>query len=222
MNATPLISPSIATGDLMRLAEEIKKLELAGADQIHVDCMDGHFVPFLTIGVPVLEQMRKITQLPLDVHIMVNNTDAVFEHYLAAGADTLTFQIETATHAHRICAKIREKGKRAGVALNPSTHWRDIEYLLPSLDQVTVMAVNPGFSRQAHIPSMARKVKEIAEFCTKAGLRVDIQVDGGVNTENARELFTSGARNLVAGGAVFNHEDYAQAIFSLRNAAAGK
>lgn len=215
------ISPSIAAGNLMRLADEVKKLEDGGADSIHFDVMDGHFVPLLTIGVPFLEQMRKITQLHLDVHIMVTNPDSVFEHYLDAGADTLTFHIETALHAHRLCAKIRERGKRAGISLNPATHWRAVEFVLPLVDQITIMAVNPGFSRQSHIPTMQRKVAELAAYCKEQGLTPDIQVDGGVNPDNAGILARAGANILVAGGAVFNHLDYGAAIAGLKKAAQG-
>jgi len=211
------IAPSIAAGNLMRLEDELRALEKAGADAIHFDCMDGHFVPLLTIGVPFLEQMRALTKLPLDVHIMVSNPDAVFEQYLEAGADVLSFHPEAALHAHRMATAIRSKGKRAGVALNPSTHWREIEYLLPVLDQVTVMAVNPGFSRQAHIPEMAGKVRELTEYCRTRGLAVDIQVDGGVNPGNARHLVESGANILVAGGAVLGKPDYRAAIDALRS-----
>lgn len=212
------ISPSIAAGNLLRLEDEVRALEKSGADSIHFDCMDGHFVPLLTIGVPFLEQMRAITRMHLDVHIMVTNPDAAFAEYLAAGADTLTFHPEVSFHAHRICNAIREKGKRAGVALNPSTHWQTIEYLLPSLDQVTVMAVNPGYSRQAHIPEMAHKVAALSDFCRTRGLVVDIQVDGGVNPGNARHLVESGATVLVAGGAVMGKPDYGAAVRALRDA----
>lgn len=213
------ISPSIAAGNLMRLEDEVRRLESGKADSIHFDCMDGHFVPLLTIGVPFLEQMRAVTRLHLDVHIMVTNPDAVFEDYLNAGADTLTFHPEVAVHAHRLCVKIRDAGKRAGVALNPATHWKTIEYLLPVLDQVTVMTVNPGFSRQPHLPEMHGKIEELSAHIRARGLRVDIQVDGGVNAENAAALVSKGATVLVAGGAVFNHPDYGAAIMALRTAA---
>lgn len=214
------IAPSIAAGDLMRLADEVARLEKAGADMIHFDVMDGHFVPLLTLGVPILEQMRKITKLPLDVHIMVTNPDAVFESYLDAGADTLAFHIETALQAHRICARIRERGRRAAVSLSPATHWRELEYLLPFVDQVTVMSVNPGYSRQAHIPEMQKKIRELAELKAKMGLSFDILVDGGVGKQNAAAIAKAGATILVAGGAIFNESDYAAAISGLRAAAA--
>ncbi len=213
------ISPSIAAGNLMNLASEVAKLELSGADSIHFDVMDGHFVPLLTIGVPFLEQIRKITKMHLDVHIMVTNPDQVFEHYLDAGADTLTFHIETALHAHRICNRIKEKGKRAGIALNPATHWREIEFLIPSLDQITLMSVNPGFSRQAHIPMVQKKAFEIRQYCNNLGIDMDIQLDGGVNTDNIAAIAQAGANIVVAGGAVFNYDDFGAAVSALRKAA---
>ena len=211
------IAPSLAAGNLLRLEDEIRALEKGGADAIHFDCMDGHYVPLLTLGVPFLQATRAITKLPLDVHIMVSNPDEVFEQYLDAGADTLSFHPEVALHAHRIATAIRARGKRAGVALNPATHWRSVEFLLPTLDQVTIMAVNPGFSRQAHIPGMAVKVQELAEHCRALGLAVDILVDGGVNPENARHLVACGASVLVAGGAVMGKPDYKAAIDALRS-----
>ncbi|MCA2961484.1 MAG: ribulose-phosphate 3-epimerase [Silvanigrellales bacterium] len=210
------IQPSIAAGNLLRLEDEVRALEKGGADGIHFDCMDGHFVPLLTIGVPFLEQMRACTRLHLDVHIMVTNPDAVFEQYLAAGADTLTFHPEVALHAHRLCTAIRARGKRAGLALNPGTSWRFVESLLPFVDQITIMAVNPGFSRQAHIPEMAEKVRELASHAKAKNLVFDIQVDGGVNEGNAALLAQHGATVLVAGGAVLGKPDYGAAIRALR------
>jgi ribulose-phosphate 3-epimerase len=206
----------LAAGNLLRLEDEIRALERAGADGIHFDCMDGHYVPLLTIGVPVLEQARKATALHLDVHIMVSNPDAVFEAYLEAGADTLSFHPEVALHAHRMLGAIRQRGRRAGLALNPGTSWRAVEALLPFVDQVTVMAVNPGYSRQVHIPEMADKVRDLATHARNQGLRFDIQVDGGVNAGNAARLVAHGATVLVAGGAVMGTPDYAAAIGALR------
>lgn len=210
------ICPSIAAGNLLRLEDEVRKLETSGAHSIHFDVMDGHFVPLLTIGIPFIEQMRKITKMPLDVHIMVTNPDQVFQDYLAAGADTLSFHAEVAQHAHRICTKIREAGKRAGVALNPATHWKSIEFLLPILDQVVVMAVNPGFSHQEHLTLVHTKIKELAEFKAKHNLHFDIQVDGGVNHTNIKKLVELGTDSIVAGGAVFNFANYQEAIAKIK------
>lgn len=211
------VFPSIAAGNLMRLEEEVRKLEDSGADGIHFDVMDGHFVPLLTIGIPFIEQMRKITQATLDVHIMVSNPDCVYQDYLNAGADILCFHPEVALHSHRICMKIREKGKKAGVALNPGTHWNTVEYLLPCVDVVTVMAVNPGFSRQEHLSIVHKKIAELAAFRTAHQLNFEIQVDGGVNAENAFALAELGVDSVVAGGAVFNYKDYKEAISKIKN-----
>lgn len=212
------VSPSIAAANLMRLEEEVKKLEISGADSIHFDVMDGHFVPLLTIGIPFIEQMRKITKMHLDVHIMVTNPDQVFQDYINAGADTLSFHQETAIHSHRICMKIKESGKRAGIALNPATHWNTIEYLLPILDQVTIMSVNPGFSRQVHLSVVHKKISELSKFRNENHLNFDIMVDGGVNSDNVQTLVQLGTDIIVAGGAVFNYENYNDAIFKLKSA----
>ncbi|WP_202614013.1 ribulose-phosphate 3-epimerase [Silvanigrella paludirubra] len=212
------VSPSIAAANLMKLEEEVKKLESSGADSIHFDVMDGHFVPLLTIGVPFIEQMRKITKMPIDVHIMVTNPDHVFQDYLDAGADVLSFHQEVSLHPHRICMKIKDAGKKAGIALNPSTHWNTIEYLLPILDQVTIMSVNPGFSRQSHIPIVHKKIHELSKFRKENNLNFEIMVDGGVNAENVMTLKQLGTDIVVAGGAVFNFENYSEAIQKIKKA----
>jgi len=214
------IAPSIAAGRLLHLGDEIKRLEEAGVDAIHFDVMDGHFVPLLTIGVPFLEQVREATNLHLDVHIMVTNPDDVVDDYLKAGADTLSFHIEAARHAHRLCTRIKQAGRRAGIALNPATHWQNIEFLLPELDQVTIMTVNPGYSRQQHLTSMHPKIREFANFCRAQNYAIDICVDGGVNLGNAGTLAQLGATILVAGGAVFNGGSTVDAVQALRLAAA--
>lgn len=216
------VSPSISAGNLMRLEDEVRKLEASGADSIHFDVMDGHFVPLLTIGIPFIEQMRKITNLHIDVHIMLTNPDYVFQDYLNAGADTLSFHQEVAIHPHRICSKIKEAGKRAGVALNPSTHWNTIEFLLPILDQVTIMSVNPGFSRQAHLTIVHKKIFELAKFRRENNLNFDIMVDGGVSPDNVNKLAQLGTDIVVAGGAVFNHENYKEAIAKIKSASLAK
>ena len=203
-----MIAPSLATGDLLNLEEEVRALEQAGAKSLHFDIMDGHFVPLLTIGVPVLEQMRKITSLNLDVHIMITNPDETFERYLDAGADTLTFHFEAARHAHRIVAAIQERNKKAGISINPGTPWQSLKALLPLVDQVTVMGVNPGFSRQKHIPHTKQTIQEINNFCGEKGLHdLVIQVDGGVSDQNIAALYAAGATNFVAGGYVFGNPD---------------
>ncbi len=222
MNSEIKISPSIAAGNLMRLEDEVRKIEASGADSIHFDVMDGHFVPLLTIGIPFIEQMRKITTMKLDVHIMVTNPDLVFQDYLQAGADVLTFHQEAALHSHRICMKIKEAGKKAGIAINPGTHWQTIEYLLPMLDQVTIMAVNPGFSRQQHIPSVHDKIATLTKLKKDKQLTFDIMVDGGVNTENIYTLKQLGTDIIVAGGAIFNFENYTEAVQKIKKASVTK
>jgi len=213
------IAPSLAAANLLQLGDEVKKLEQAKVDAIHFDVMDGHFVPLLTIGVPILEQVRAVTSLHLDVHIMVTNPDDVLDDYLKAGADTLSFHIEAARHAHRLCTRIRQAGKRAGIALNPATHWQNIEFLLPELDQVTLMTVNPGYSRQQHILTMHNKIGEFANFCRAQNYAIDICIDGGVNLGNASTLAQLGATILVAGGAVFNGGNTVESVQALRAAA---
>lgn len=216
------IYPSIAAGDLMHLADEVQALEAAGADGIHFDVMDGHFVPLLTIGVPFLQQMRQITKLPLDVHIMVSNPEAVFQDYIEAGADTLTFHVEAATHAHRLLKAIQDKGCKAGISLNPATPPGQLEYLVNEADQITVMGVNPGYSRQKHIESTARKVSSICDLAKKTGGRIpNIMVDGGVNDSNIQTIAAAGAQSFVAGGSVFGQNSYREAIENLKKAARG-
>jgi ribulose-phosphate 3-epimerase len=217
MRSVLKVSPSIAAGNLMQLEAEVRKLEMSGADSIHFDVMDGHFVPLLTIGIPFIEQMRKLTDMHLDVHIMVTNPDKVYIDYLNAGADTLSFHIEAAVHAHRICTKIKEANKKAGVVLNPATHWRDIEYLLQDIDQVTIMSVNPGFSRQKHLTFVHKKINELNRYREENQLKFLIQVDGGVTHENSELLYNLGVDIVVAGGAVFNYDNYKEAIDRIKN-----
>ena len=220
-----IIAPSLAAGNLLRLQDEISALEKAGADALHFDVMDGHFVPLLTIGVPFLEQTRAFTKIPLDVHIMVSNPDLVAKDYLSAGADTLTFPIESARHSRRLVDEIHDSGRKAGVAINPGTPWQNAIALLPVLDKVTIMGVNPGYSRQKHIETTAAKVSELRDHCAKHGLNnILIQVDGGVNLKNIRQLYLAGGRDFVAGGAVFTGDldstRYAESIGALRGALA--
>ncbi len=216
-----VIAPSLAAGNLLRLQDEISALEKAGADALHFDVMDGHFVPLLTIGVPFLEQTRAFTKIPLDVHIMVSNPDEVAKDYINAGADSLTFPIESARHSRRVIDQIHDAGRKAGVAINPGTPWQNAIALLPVLDKVTIMGVNPGYSRQKHIETTAAKMSELRDYCAKQGRNnIVIQVDGGVTLSNIRQLYLAGGRDFVAGGAVFtgkmDSNSYAQSIGALR------
>jgi ribulose-phosphate 3-epimerase len=216
------VAPSLTAGNLLHIKDEIQKIETSGADCIHIDVMDGHFVPFITLGVPIIEQIRKITKMPLDVHMMIKNPDHTFQDYLHAGANTLSFHQETATHAHRLCCKIKELGSRAGIVLNPATHWQTVEYLLPTLDQITVMSVNPGFSRQKHLSIVHQKIQDLSHHREKNNLKYKIMVDGGVTKDNVQTLMHLGTDIVVVGGAIFDQENYKNAILTLKEAASQK
>ncbi|MBI4560874.1 MAG: ribulose-phosphate 3-epimerase [Candidatus Rokubacteria bacterium] len=211
------IAPSILSADFAVLAEEIARVEAAGADQLHVDVMDGHFVPNLTIGPPVVVAIRKRTRLPLDVHLMVEAPERYLPAFAAAGADLLTVHVEACPHLHRTLAQIKELGARAGAALNPSTPLHSLEYVLDHLDLVLVMSVNPGFGGQAFIPATYAKVRTLR---TLLGSRaVEISVDGGVKVEHAGVLAAHGASVLVAGSAIFGAPEPGEAVRQLRSAA---
>jgi ribulose-phosphate 3-epimerase len=210
------IAPSILSADFAALGDAIAKVEAGGADQLHVDVMDGHFVPNLTIGPPVIESIRKRTRLPLDVHLMIEEPERWVETYVRAGADLVTVHVEAATHLQRCLAQIREAGGRAGVALNPATPPSSMAYVLEDLDLILVMSVNPGFGGQSFIPTTYEKIREIKALL---GSRpVDISVDGGVKRDNAGRLAAAGATVLVAGSAIFGATDPTQEVRTLRNA----
>ena len=211
------IAPSILSADFAYLANEIKRLEEAGADLIHIDIMDGHFVPNLTFGPPVVSALRGITRLPFDVHLMVTNPQDLIEPFAKAGADIITVHTETAPHLHRLLQSIREKGVKAGVSLNPSTSLAQVEEVLPDLDMVLIMSVNPGFGGQKFIPSSLDKIRRLKKQLDERQLAVDIEVDGGVTPANAADVTAAGATILVAGSAVFGAQDMAQAIQQLRS-----
>jgi len=214
-----LIAPSILSADFTRLADAVAMMEAAGADWIHVDVMDGHFVPNLTIGPPVVKALKRITELPLDVHLMISNADETLEWYLDAGADGLTVHAEATHHLHRALQTIRAAGRIAGVSLNPATPVEAIREVLGEADLVLVMSVNPGFGGQAFIPRAVEKTAGLAELADSEGTDVLIQVDGGINTETAPMVASVGARCLVAGNAVFSEPDPAGAIARIRAAA---
>ena len=203
-----LIAPSILSADFGRLAEEVQAVEAAGADWIHVDVMDGHFVPNITIGPLVAAAVRRACTLPVDVHLMIEKPERYLKAFVDAGADWLTVHQETCPHLHRTLQEIRELGAAPGVALNPSTPVETIKDVIPELDMVLVMTVNPGFGGQSYIPNSTRKVERVAELLRREGRgEVQIQVDGGVDATTAPTVAGAGATVLVAGSAVFGHPD---------------
>jgi ribulose-phosphate 3-epimerase len=215
-----LIAPSILSADFTRLAEAIAEVEAAGADLVHVDVMDGVFVPNLTIGPPVIKALKRVATIPLDVHLMISNADDTVGWYLEAGADYVTVHAEACRHLHRVVQAIRGAGAKAGVALNPATPASHLHDIIGEIDMVLVMSVNPGFGGQSFIPGSVRKVAEIAEMARKADADVLIEVDGGIDSSTAPLVAGAGARVLVAGNAVFCAESPADAIAAIRESAA--
>ncbi|TAN44700.1 MAG: ribulose-phosphate 3-epimerase [Nitrospirae bacterium] len=210
------ISPSILSADFMRLGAEIEAAEAAGADVLHIDIMDGHFVPNITIGPMVVEAIKKITAIPLDVHLMIADPDKYAADFIKAGSDYLTVHVEAATHLHRTIQVIKNAGIKAGVSLNPATPACSLDYILPDIDLVLVMSVNPGFGGQSFIPSALGKIKALKTAIKEKGLSTIIEVDGGVKPSNAREVAEAGADMLVMGSAFFSVEDYGVLMQDLR------
>ncbi|MCF7618915.1 ribulose-phosphate 3-epimerase [Bacillus sonorensis] len=213
------VAPSILSADFARLGEEIKDVDQGGADFIHIDVMDGHFVPNLTIGPLVVEAVRPITKLPLDVHLMIEQPDRYIPAFAKAGADILSVHVEACPHLHRTIQLIKEQGVKAGVVLNPHTPVQQIEHVLEDLDLVLLMTVNPGFGGQSFISSVVpkiRQVKELAEEKELSGLL--IEVDGGVNKKTAAQCIEAGANLLVAGSAIYNEKDRKKAISEIKGA----
>jgi ribulose-phosphate 3-epimerase len=211
------IAPSILSADFARLGEEVRAI--ASADYVHVDVMDGHFVPNLTIGPPVVAALRKVTDQPLDVHLMIENPDLYIPAFAEAGADIITVHQEAVYHLHRTVQLIKSCGKKAGVSLNPATPVSALEVILDELDLVLVMSVNPGFGGQSFIPSALTKIDVLRREIDRRGLAVELEVDGGVKVDNIGLIARAGADVFVAGSAVFNTPDYAATIEELRAAA---
>jgi ribulose-phosphate 3-epimerase len=206
------IAPSILSADFMRLGEEIRAAEQAGAHLLHIDIMDGHFVPNITIGYSIVEAIRKITNLPLDVHLMIEDPDRYLPDFANAGADFLTVHCEASVHLHRTVQWIKEKGVRAGVSINPATPVSHLENIVGDLDLVLLMSVNPGFGGQKFIPMTLDKIRQLKQMITEAGISPLIEVDGGVKPENAKEIADAGADILVMGSAFFASGDYKQTM----------
>ena len=213
------IAPSILSADFARLADAVKTVEAAGADQVHVDVMDGHFVPNITIGPPVVAALKRVTGLPLDVHLMISDPDRYLEAFASAGAAIITVHAEAVTHLHRTLTRIRQLGARAGVALNPSTPLDHVQEVANEFDVLLIMSVNPGFGGQSFIPRSVAKVAAARKMLTAAGSSADIEVDGGVDMQNAAALAGAGATMLVAGATIFGAADPAEATRALRRAA---
>lgn len=214
------IAPSILSSDFARLADEIAAVEKAGADLLHVDVMDGHFVPNLTIGPPIVEAIRKVTSLPLDVHLMITNPNDFIDEFAGAGADYLTVHVEACPHLHRTIQAIKEKGIKAGVTLNPATPLVSVEPILPDVDLLLIMSVNPGFGGQKFIVSVLDKIRAARAMLERTGSSALLEVDGGVKVENAHEIVAAGADILVAGSAIFEAPgcDYRDVIARMRQA----
>lgn len=210
------ISASILTADFARLESEVQRVEQAGVEMLHVDVMDGIFVPNISIGLPVLECLRKLTDMHLDVHLMIDKPERYIERFAWAGADTITFHVEATDHVNRVIQSIKDFGIRAGVALNPGTGAESLEWLVNDADMILQMTVNPGFGGQKYISGMTDKIKRIREIAVKRGADVDIQVDGGINVHTIGAVHEAGADIAVVGAALFGSDDMEKAVSDIR------
>ena len=210
------ISASILSADFTKLGEEVRDVERAGADYVHVDVMDGHFVPNITIGSMIVKALRRVTQLPMDVHLMISNPDQFIDDFVGAGADMITVHAEAGNHLHRSIQHIKKAGAKPSVSLNPATPLQGLEYILDDLNMVLLMTVNPGFESQAFIPEVIPKIERLREMIRVRGLKTEIEVDGGINPETIHLVASAGASVFVAGSAIFYSKDYAQTIRLMR------
>ncbi len=198
------LAPSILSADFARLGEQVREAEAAGADRIHIDVMDGRFVPVISMGLPIVAAVRRVTRLPLDIHLMIVEPDRHIEAFMEAGGDIINVHVEAATHLHRVLQQVKARGRQAGVCLNPATPLSAIEEVLPLVDQVMVMSVNPGYAGQPFIEGVLDKVRRLRRLLDDLGLEAEIEMDGGVTPENAPRCVAAGATALVAASAVFN------------------
>jgi ribulose-phosphate 3-epimerase len=212
------IAPSILSADFAYLADEIAKVTEAGADMIHVDVMDGHFVPNFTIGPPIVKAIRKVTRLPLDVHLMMTNPDDYIHDFIKAGSNYITVHVETCPHLHRTIQSIKEEGVKAGVTLNPATPLSSVEEILGEVDLLLIMSVNPGFGGQEFIPSVLEKLRRARTMIDQRGAKVELEIDGGIKVENVAAIAQAGADILVSGSAIFQSKDYKDTIQKMRRA----
>lgn len=212
------IAPSILAADFSKLGDEIKAVESAGADWIHIDVMDGRFVPNITVGPPVVEACRKVTKLPLDVHLMIEDADRYIKDFASAGADIITVHVEACPHLHRTVQQIRDLGVSPGVVLNPATTIFTLDEIIEHIDLILLMSVNPGFGGQEFIHTVLGKIQLVRNTLEESDMELDIQVDGGIKDKNAGIVKKAGASVLVAGSAIFGSDDYASAIKALREA----
>lgn len=215
------IAPSILAADFAKLGQEVQEVEKAGADWIHIDVMDGHFVPNITMGPIVVDALRPLTELPLDVHLMIENPDRYIEDFAKAGADYITVHVEACPHLHRTIQLIRSSGAKPGVVLNPHTPVETIQHVLEDIDLVLFMTVNPGFGGQKFIQSVVPKVAALSQMIKDKGLSVDIQIDGGINEETIVPCAQAGANVFVAGSAIFGKQDRTQALQAIKKAGQG-